>query len=429
MVGTIVTFIFVFGLIVLVHEFGHFIFAKRGGILVREFAIGMGPKLFHHRKNGTTYTIRMLPIGGYVRMAGEGDEEIELAPGMSLSLVLDDSGNVIKINPNKKIQLPNSIPVELIDFDLVDDLYIKGYEMGDETKEKRYSVSHDATIIEEDGLETQIAPRDVQFQSASLGRRMMTNFAGPMNNFILSFVLFTIVAFMLGGVNKADPSSMIGAVQKDSVADKAGIKPGDKIIEANGKKISTFNDISTEVSPNANKEISLVVETEKGNKKDLKVTPSESEDETRKGQGMLGIGQSSNFEKLSFIGKFKYGVTTTFANSLNIFKALGNLITDFSLNKLGGPVMIFKASEAVSNSGIIAILSFTAILSVNLGIMNLVPIPGLDGGKLTLNIYEGIRGKPLSQEKEVMITMIGVGILLLLMVAVTWNDIQRFFIN
>ena len=90
MIGTIVTFIFVFGLIVLVHEFGHFYFAKRGGILVREFAIGMGPKLFHHRKDGTTYTIRMLPIGGYVRMAGDGDDDIELAPGMPLSLVLDD---------------------------------------------------------------------------------------------------------------------------------------------------------------------------------------------------------------------------------------------------------------------------------------------------------------------------------------------------
>ncbi|MGL5686302.1 MAG: site-2 protease family protein, partial [Vagococcus fluvialis] len=119
--STIVTFIFVFGIIVLVHEFGHFIFAKRGGILVREFAIGMGPKLFHHRKNETTYTIRMLPIGGYVRMAGEGEEEVELAPGMPVSLVLDENWVVVKINPNKKFQLPNSIPVEVIKHDLVDD--------------------------------------------------------------------------------------------------------------------------------------------------------------------------------------------------------------------------------------------------------------------------------------------------------------------
>ncbi|UDM72561.1 RIP metalloprotease RseP [Vagococcus fluvialis] len=425
--STIVTFIFVFGIIVLVHEFGHFIFAKRGGILVREFAIGMGPKLFHHRKNETTYTIRMLPIGGYVRMAGEGEEEVELAPGMPVSLVLDENGVVVKINPNKKVQLPNSIPVEVIKHDLVDDLYITGFENGDDSLEKRFTVAHDATIIEEDGLETQIAPRDVQFQSASLGRRMMTNFAGPMNNFILSFILFTIVAFMLGGSYKPDNSSTIGGVVQDGVAQKAGIKAGEKIIEANGKKIETFNELSEVITPNVGKKVTLVVEDSNKKTRNVDVTPVESAEGTK--QGIIGIQSGTVLTELSFFEKIKYGITETFANSLMIFKALGNLVTDFSLNKLGGPVMIFKASEAVSNSGFIAILSFTAMLSVNLGIMNLVPIPGLDGGKLALNIFEGVRGKPLSQEKEVMITMIGVGILLLLMIAVTWNDIQRFFIR
>jgi regulator of sigma E protease len=427
MISTIVTFIFVFGIIVLVHEFGHFIFAKRGGILVREFAIGMGPKLFHHRKNETTYTIRMLPIGGYVRMAGEGEEEVELVPGMPVSLVLDENGVVVKINPNKKVQLPNSIPVEVIKHDLVDDLYITGFENGDDSLEKRFTVAHDATIIEEDGLETQIAPRDVQFQSASLGRRMMTNFAGPMNNFILSFILFTIVAFMLGGSYKPDNSSTIGGVVQDGVAQKAGIKAGEKIIEANGKKIETFNELSEVITPNVGKKVTLVVEDSNKKTRNVDVTPVESAEGTK--QGIIGIQSGTVFTELSFFEKIKYGITETFANSLMIFKALGNLVTDFSLNKLGGPVMIFKASEAVSNSGFIAILSFTAMLSVNLGIMNLVPIPGLDGGKLALNIFEGVRGKPLSQEKEVMITMIGVGILLLLMIAVTWNDIQRFFIR
>ena len=427
MISTIVTFIFVFGIIVLVHEFGHFIFAKRGGILVREFAIGMGPKLFHHRKNEATYTIRMLPIGGYVRMAGEGEEEVELAPGMPVSLVLDENGVVVKINPNKKVQLPNSIPVEVIKHDLVDDLYITGFENGDDSLEKRFTVAHDATIIEEDGLETQIAPRDVQFQSASLGRRMMTNFAGPMNNFILSFILFTIVAFMLGGSYKPDNSSTIGGVVQDGVAQKAGIKAGEKIIEANGKKIETFNELSEVITPNVGKKVTLVVEDSNKKTRNVDVTPVESAEGTK--QGIIGIQSGTVLTELSFFEKIKYGITETFANSLMIFKALGNLVTDFSLNKLGGPVMIFKASEAVSNSGFIAILSFTAMLSVNLGIMNLVPIPGLDGGKLALNIFEGVRGKPLSQEKEVMITMIGVGILLLLMIAVTWNDIQRFFIR
>lgn len=424
---TFLTFIFVFGLIVLVHEFGHFIFAKRGGILVREFSIGMGPKLFYHRHNGTTYTIRLLPIGGYVRMAGEGEDEGELSPGMHLSLVVDENGVVTKINPTKKIQLPNSIPVELIAFDLEDELFIKGYENGDESEEKVFPVSHDAIIIEEDGIETQIAPRDVQFQSASLGRRIMTNFAGPLNNFILAAVLFILVAFMQGGKYTEDPSNAIGGVMQDSVADKAGIKPGDRILQVNSKETPDFTDIQQEISSNLNKTVSLVVEKESGEKSTIEVVPEKNEQNPK--VGMIGIQMSNKFTPLSFFGKIKYGITQMAANSLTIFKALGDLITGFSINKLGGPVMIFKLSESVSKNGIIAILSFTAMLSVNLGIMNLIPLPGLDGGKLMLNLFEGVRGKPLSQEKEVMITMAGVVILVVLMVAVTWNDIQRFFIQ
>ncbi|MGY3703962.1 RIP metalloprotease RseP [Vagococcus martis] len=424
---TFLTFIFVFGLIVLVHEFGHFIFAKRGGILVREFSIGMGPKLFYHRHNGTTYTIRLLPIGGYVRMAGEGEDEGELSPGMHLSLVVDENGVVTKINPTKKIQLPNSIPVELIAFDLEDELFIKGYENGDESEEKVFPVSHDAIIIEEDGIETQIAPRDVQFQSASLGRRIMTNFAGPLNNFILAAVLFILVAFMQGGKYTQDPSNTIGGVMQNSVADKAGIKPGDRIIKVNSKETPDFTDIQKEISSNLNKTVSLVVEKESGEKSTIDVVPEKNEQNPK--VGMIGIQMSNKFTPLSFFGKIKYGITQMAANSLTIFKALGDLITGFSINKLGGPVMIFKLSESVSKNGIIAILSFTAMLSVNLGIMNLIPLPGLDGGKLMLNLFEGVRGKPLSQEKEVMITMAGVVILVVLMVAVTWNDIQRFFIQ
>ena len=202
---TILTFIIVFGILVLVHEFGHFFFAKRAGILVREFAIGMGPKIFAHKgKDGTTYTIRMLPIGGYVRMAGMGEDETELNPGMPLSVELNAVGDVVKINTSKKVQLPNSVPMELLDVDLEKELFIKGYVNGNEAEETTYKVHHDATIIEADGTEVRIAPIDVQFQSAKLWQRMLTNFAGPMNNFILAFVLFTVWVFMQGGVNVLD---------------------------------------------------------------------------------------------------------------------------------------------------------------------------------------------------------------------------------
>ncbi len=117
MITTIITFIIVFGILVFVHEFGHYYFAKRAGILVREFAIGMGPKLFAYRKNGTTYTWRILPLGGYVSMAGLEDDTEELKKGMPVSLITDENGVVQKINTSKKLTLVEGIPLELTDWD------------------------------------------------------------------------------------------------------------------------------------------------------------------------------------------------------------------------------------------------------------------------------------------------------------------------
>lgn len=126
MITTIITFIIIFGILVFVHEFGHYYFAKRAGILVREFAIGMGPKLFAYRKNGTTYTWRILPLGGYVSMAGLEDDTEELKKGMPVSLITDENGVVQKINTSKKLTLVEGIPLELTDWDLRMDFGSKG---------------------------------------------------------------------------------------------------------------------------------------------------------------------------------------------------------------------------------------------------------------------------------------------------------------
>ncbi|KFN90478.1 membrane-associated zinc metalloprotease [Tetragenococcus muriaticus PMC-11-5] len=179
---TLITFLIVFSVVVVIHEFGHFYFAKRAGILVREFSIGMGPKLFSHQaQDGTTYTIRAIPMGGYVRMAGYGEEE-ELKAGMPVSLEVDENNEVKKINTSQKVQLANAIPMEVTSYDLTDELQITGFINGNEQNVGTYPVSHEAMIIEEDGTQLRIAPRDVQFQSAKLWQRMLTNFAGPMNN-------------------------------------------------------------------------------------------------------------------------------------------------------------------------------------------------------------------------------------------------------
>lgn len=416
---TIITFIIVFGILVLVHEFGHFFFAKRAGILVREFAIGMGPKIFSHQgKDGTAYTLRILPVGGYVRMAGADEDEVELKPGMQLSLVVNDENKVTKINTSKKVQLPNSIPIELLEYDLEKELFIKGYENGDESQEVTYTVDHDANIIEPNGVEVRIAPVDVQFQSAKLGQRMLTNFAGPMNNFILAVVLFTVWVFMNGGVTVTD-TNKIGEVQAGGVAAEAGLKENDEILSVDGEKIMDWQSLITIVQGNPEK--ALDFEVKRGDKtQNITVTPEADDSDT----GKIGIAVP---KKTGFTDKLLGGVTETINNSTLIFKTLGSLFTNFNLNKLGGPVMMFQMSSEASKAGFETVILLMAMLSVNLGIVNLLPIPALDGGKLVLNVFEGIRGKPLSQEKEMIITLVGVGLVMVLMILVTWNDIQRFF--
>ena len=156
----IITFIIIFGILVIVHEFGHFYFAKKSGILVREFSIGMGPKIFSHiDKEGTTYTIRILPLGGYVRMAGWGDDSTEIKTGTPATLTLNQEGQVTRINLSQKNIDTTSLPINVTTYDLEDTLEITGLVLGET---KTYPVDHEATIIEEDGTEIRIAPLDVQ---------------------------------------------------------------------------------------------------------------------------------------------------------------------------------------------------------------------------------------------------------------------------
>lgn len=420
---TIMTFIIVFGILVIFHEFGHFFFAKRSGILVREFSIGMGPKIYGYQANdGTTYTIRLLPIGGYIRMTRDGDDETEMRPGMSLSLLLNSDGVVEKINLSKKIQLANGIPMELIRYDLEDALVITGYVIDKhEVNEVTYPVAHDATIIENDGTELRIAPRDVQFQSAKLRQRMMINFAGPMNNFILAIVLFIILAFMQGGVQVID-TNRIGEVLPNGIASKAGLKKNDEILSVNGQVIHSWNDLTTVITKNPEKQLDF--EVKRGGKtKIIDIKPKSVESNGIK-VGQLDIQAPM---KTGFVDKIVGGTKRAFGSSVEILKSLGSLISGFSLDKLGGPIMMFQLSSEAANKGITTVITLMASLSMNLGIVNLLPIPALDGGKLLLNVIEGICGKPLNQEKEGILTLIGFGFLMLLMVLVTWNDIRRFF--
>lgn len=419
---TIIAFIIVFGIIVTSHEFGHFIVAKKSGILVREFSIGMGPKLFATHKNGTTYTIRILPLGGYVRMAGLEDDEETLQKGMPVNLILDENQVVKKINTSNKVSLLNGLPLEVTNWDLIDELYIEGYENGDETKLRRLEVKPDAMIVETDGTEVQIAPRNVQFQSVSLPRRILTNIAGPLNNFILAILAFILIAFIQGG--SITTINSVGAVQENSVAQKAGLQKDDKIIAVQGQKTNSWDSLSASISDRGGKKTELTVK--RGDqKKKITLTPKK---QNSNGQqvGMIGIKAGQKVDH-SIGGMLSYGFTQTYSVMKAVWDALVNMFHGFSLNDLGGPVAMYSFTQQAAKYGAISVINLLAFLSINLGIVNLLPIPALDGGKLLLNIIEAIRGKPLDPSKETIITLIGFGFMMLLMILVTWNDIQRYF--
>ena len=414
----ILTFILVFGIIVVVHEFGHFYFAKKSGILVREFAIGMGPKIFAHiGKDGTAYTIRILPLGGYVRMAGWGDDTTEIKTGTPVSLTLTDDGKVKRINLSGKKLDQTALPMQVTQFDFEDKLFIKGLVL---EEEKTFAVDHDATVVEADGTEVRIAPLDVQYQNATIWGKLITNFAGPMNNFILGVVVFWILIFMQGGVRDVDTNQF--HVMPQGALAKVGVPETAQITKIGSHEVSNWESLIQAVESETKDKTAPTLDvtiSEKGSDKQVTVTPEENQ-----GRYLLGVQPGI---KSDFLSMFVGGFTTAADSALRILSALKNLIFQPDLNKLGGPVAIFKASSDAAKNGIENVLDFLAMISINIGIFNLIPIPALDGGKIVLNILEAIRRKPLKQEIETYVTLAGVVIMVVLMIAVTWNDIMRLF--
>jgi len=417
---TVIAFIFMFGLLVSVHEWGHLIFAKRAGMLAREFAIGFGPKIFSTTKNETLYTVRLLPIGGYVRVAGDDPEIIELKPGHHIGLEFNDAGKVKQIIVNNKDKHQNAHLIEVESIDLDHELYIAGYEIGDETTVHRFDVDRNAFFIM-DERETQIAHFDRQFASKTVGQRAMQLFAGPMMNFILAIVIFIILGLVQG---VPTDRALIGEVEPDSPAEAAGLLAGDEVIAIEGNKIEKWTEFTATVQKSPETALDFTILRD-GKETNLTVTPKELQvEEETIGQ----VGVKLAFEK-SFIGTFKYGFTQTYETTKLIITNLAMLVTgQLSLDMLSGPVGIYDATDQVVQTGFMNFLMWTAMLSINLGIINLVPLPALDGGRLLFVGIEAVRGKPIDPQKEGFVHVIGFALLMLLMLVVTWNDIQRLFL-
>ncbi|PIC68739.1 RIP metalloprotease RseP [Sporosarcina sp. P21c] len=416
---TVIAFIVIFGTLVAFHEFGHFLFAKRAGIMVREFAIGMGPKILALRKGETQYTIRLLPLGGYVRMAGEDFDTVELQPGYRVGVLLNAQDEIEKIYLNRNVSNPNVLNVEVEKSDLDKELYIEGYD--EDGQLVHLKISRTAMIIEK-GQETLIAPYDRQFESKPLGSRALAIFAGPLFNFILAFFIFLALGLM-NGVPTNEP--IISEVKPNTPAEMAGMKKDDLITGVDGKSIDSWTKFSEAIQKSAGVPMSIEVDRA-GKQVVLDVVPDTVEDAGQE-FGQIGVMYSSPLEK-GFIKSIVFGAEQTYTWTVKIFELLGMLVTgQFTIDALSGPVGIYKATEEVAQHGIFNLMNWAAVLSINLGIMNLLPLPALDGGRLLFFLFEGLRGKPIDKQKEGMVHFVGIMLLMVLMLVVTWNDIQRFF--
>ena len=416
--NTIIAFILMFGLLVFVHEFGHFIFAKKAGMLVREFAIGFGPKIFSIKKAETLYTIRILPMGGYVRVAGEDPEIIDLKPGQHIGLTFNHEKKVSQIIINNKAKYPEAQVIEVERSDLDHELIITGSLVG-EDELVTYSVADNADYIM-DEVATQIAPYNRQFASKTKRQRAMQLFAGPLMNFVLTALLF----FMMGSL-QGIPSdeARLGEIIPDGPAEVAGFEAGDKILAINGQAISKWIEFHALVRDNPDQELIMQVERS-GQELEIIVTPRATETQDTV-YGQIGVMQSIEKSPLKAI---PYSLKETYEWSKLIVVNVGMLVSgQFSLDMLGGPVAIYDATDQMVQSGFWTFIHWTAALSVNLGVINLLPLPALDGGRLLFIGIEAVRGKPISAEKEGLVHFIGFALLMLLMIIVSWNDIQRLF--
>lgn len=418
--NTLIAIIIIFGVLVAVHEWGHLYFAKKAGILCREFAIGFGPKVFSTKKNETVYTIRLLPLGGFVRMAGEDPEMVQIKPGYKIGLLFNDAGKVSEIVVNNKSKYPDAKIVSVERIDLEEQLKIDAYT-DDEEGLVTYEVDEKCDLIVDEKRE-QIAPLERQFQTKKPWQKALTIFAGPLMNFVLAFILLLVFG-LFNGVPQDD--AVIGELTENSPAMEAGLQKGDEVIAINGEPIANWEEMTLLIRSHPNEEMIFDI-VRGGESLSLAVTTASRYDEFAETDvGQIGVVRNiehSPIQAVMYAGEEVYRV------SMLIFDVLGLIITgEFSLDYLAGPVGIYNYTGEAAALGMAVLIQWTAMLSVNLGIVNLLPLPALDGGRLLFIFAEAIRGKPVDPEKESMVHFIGFALLFILMLVVTWNDINKFF--
>ena len=362
--GYILPYVVVLSLLVFVHELGHYLAGRWSGIRVLAFSIGFGPEIVGFTDgHGTRWKLSAIPLGGYVRFYGDADAA-SLADGNELA-------------------------------------------------------------------EMSLAERAQTLAGAKLWKRAITVAAGPIANFLAAIAIFAVL-FGIYGKPVADP--VVAEVRDGSAAFEAGVRPGDVLVALDGKRIDTFDDVVRYISMRP--EIPVVVTVRRdGDEIGLDMVPRRTVTTDRFGNemevGQIGIvtnQQSGNFRiiELTPIEAVGEGALQTWHIVTGTFDYLSNLIAGrMNADQLGGPVRVVQASGQMATLGVVALLNLAAVLSVSLGLLNLMPVPVLDGGHLVLYALEAIRGKPVGQNAQEIAFRIGLIMILSLMVFATWNDISR----
>ncbi len=420
--------VMLFFVLVGIHEFGHFIFAKRAGILVREFAIGFGPLIYSWRRNETTYTLRLLPIGGFVRMAGEEPERNQLEVGMHSRLTITDD-HVIRIEPlqdenetTSYVLSPNQKIGTIDSFDLEEKLWIRLTSSNDLTVSE-YQVSPQA-MIGKPGTWWQIAPNNRLFNNKSIWQRFLTIFAGPLMNGILAFVLFMLFVF-LSGMPTESAHIKIGDIDPGTQAELAGLQKGDEVLTING--VSPGDDwvkLSDWIGASADKPMNWIVDRN-GEKIALVITPKMRE---YNGQKRIMVGVRPHRRNATLGESIQGGWLMMSFFTENILEGFKKLFTgNVKLDELGGPVKTVNVTAQFAAKGFDSLVYWAGILSLYLGLFNLLPIPALDGSRIVFLFIEAIRGRPVPPNRESMVHLIGFAMMMAFMVVITFNDISMLF--
>lgn len=354
--NSLISFIICLGILIFVHEFGHFLVAKLFGVRVERFSLGFGPKLVGHRWGETEYLIAAFPLGGYVKMYGE-------QPG-------------------------EEIPVE----------------------ESRRSFSH-----------------------KPVWKRFLIVFAGPFSNVLFAVFLFFMI-FSLAGLPRLLPTTKVGQVQPGSPAATMGLKAGDKILRIDSRQIKGWDEISPVIQQSGGKTLKVTVNrhgkvlTMTG--KAERVESKNIFGETTGKRWLLGISRPEKiyYEKVSPLRALEAGLTETwgfiYLTVMGIIKIIEQVVP---ASELGGPILIAQIAGRQMKAGWLDLFHFMGLLSVNLGILNLIPIPILDGGHLAFFSIEAARGKPLSLRTQEVWQEVGIMLLAALMIFVFYNDLIRVF--